>query len=113
MIKMVKLSPEYISGEVCVDLTPKQNLVVNLLNECKSASVKEICYLVNVTSTIIKRLVQKRVLTQYDYEVLRTVESGSVENKSLDDIVLSDSQRKAFDGIKELIDDNKPCGALL
>ena len=113
MIKMVKLTPEYISGEVCVDLTPKQNLVVNLLNECKSASVKEVCYLLNVTSTIIKRLVQKRVLIQYDYEVLRTVESGSFENKSLDDIVLSDSQKKAFDGIKRLTDDNKPCGALL
>lgn len=113
MIKMVKFTPEYLSGAVCVDLTPKQNLVVNLLKECESASIKEICYLVNVTSTIIKRLVEKRVLTQYDYEVLRTVESDNVENKSLDEIVLSQNQQKAFDGIKALIDNSKPAGALL
>lgn len=113
MIKMVKFTPEYLSGEVCVDLTPKQNLVVNLMQECESASIKEICYLVNVTATIIKKLVQKRVLIQYDYEVLRTVESDIAENKSLDDIVLSSDQQKAFDGIKNLIDNNKPSGALL
>lgn len=113
MIKMVKFTPEYLSGAVCVDLTPKQNLVVNLLKECESASIKEICYLVNVTSTIIKRLVEKCVLTQYDYEVLRTVESDNVENKSIDEIVLSQNQQKAFDGIKSLIDDNNPSGALL
>lgn len=113
MIKMVKFTPEYLSGEICVDLTPKQNLVVNLLHECESASIKEICYLVNVTATIIKRLVQKRVLTQYDYEVLRPVDTGKVENKSLDSIVLSQSQEKAFSGIKNLINSGKPSGALL
>lgn len=113
MIKMVKFAPEYLSGEICVDLTPKQNLVVNLLKECESASIKEICYLVNVTATIIKKLVQKHVLTQYDYEVLRPVDSGEIQNKSLDSIVLSQSQKKAFNGIKNLIDSVKPSGALL
>lgn len=112
-IKMVKFTPEYLSGEICIDLTPKQNLVVNLLKECESASVKEICYLVNVTQTIIKRLVEKRVLTQYDYEILRTVKSADVVKKSLDDIVLSPSQQNVFNGIKRVIDSNKPSGALL
>lgn len=112
-IKMVKFTPEYLSGEICIDLTPKQSLVVNLLKECESASVKEICYLVNVTPTIIKRLAEKRVLTQYDYEVLRPATSSTVVKKSLDDIVLSPSQEKAFNGIKEVIDSNKPSGALL
>ncbi len=112
-IKMVRFTPEYLSGEVCVDLTPKQNLIVNLLNECESASVKEICYLVNVTPTIIKRLAQKRVLTQYDYEVLRQVETEGVENRNLSDIVLSKEQKNAFDGVKSLIDSGKPSGALL
>ena len=112
-VKMVKFTPEYLSGEICVDLTPKQNLVVNLLQECECASIKEICYLVNVTPTIIKRLAEKRVVTQYDFEVLRTVKSIDVENKSLDDIVLSESQEKVFSGIKDIIDSNKPSGALL
>ena len=112
-VKMVKFTPEYLSGEICVDLTPKQNLVVNLLQECECASVKEICYLVNVTPTIIKRLAEKGVVTQYDFEVLRPVNSIDVENKSLDDIVLSESQEKVFNGIKDIIDSNKPSGALL
>ena len=112
-IKMVKFTSEYISGEVCVDLTPKQNLVVNLLQECECASVKEICYLVNVTPTIIKRLVEKHVLTQYDYEVLRPATSLKVERKSLENIILSQSQEKAFNGIKDIIDSNMPSGALL
>ncbi len=112
-VKMVKFTPEYLSGEICVDLTPKQNLVVNLLQECESASVKEICYLVNVTPTIIKRLVEKRVLTQYDFEVLRTVKTSDVVERSLDDIVLSECQRSVYNGIRDIIDSNKPSGALL
>lgn len=112
-VKMVKFTPEYLSGEICVDLTPKQNLVVNLLQECESASVKEICYLVNVTPTIIKRLTEKRVLTQYDYEVLRPVKSANVVKRSLDDIVLSRSQKNVYNGIRDIIDSNKPSGALL
>ncbi len=112
-IRMVKFTPEYLSGEICIDLTPKQSLVVNLLHECESASVREICYLVNVTPTIIKRLVEKRVLTQYDYEVLRPVISTKVDRKSLDDIILSQDQEKVFNGIKNIIDSNKPSGALL
>lgn len=51
---MVRLSDEYVSGEIQTTLTPKQTLVVKLLEEGGCASVKEVCYMTNCTSSILK-----------------------------------------------------------
>ena len=55
-VSMVRLSDEYVSGEIQTTLTPKQTLVVKLLEEGGCASVKEVCYKTNCTSSILKRL---------------------------------------------------------
>lgn len=113
-VRMVALTDGYINGAVVKKLTRKQHLVVELLEEYETASVKEVCYMTNVTSTIIRNLVKSNVLYEYDYEVLRTA-SGTSEGKvdSAEDIVLNDKQQKAFDGISALIDRSEPAGALL
>lgn len=113
LVKMISLSSEYLSGEIKADITPKQKMVVNLLSECKSASSKEICYLLNVTETIIKRLLEKGVLISYFDETYRAADSSVYEQKNLDNIELSDKQEVIYNGIKELVDEEKPVGALL
>lgn len=112
-VKMISLSDDYTDGRVSVKLTPKQKLVVELLSECGSASIKEVNYMTNVTSTIIKRLVSNNVLFEFEYKTLRSVDVRTESDINLDDIVLSDEQQNAFDGICKLVDDGKPCGALL
>ena len=112
-IKMVRLSDEYLSNNISVKLTEKQNTIIAMLEECGCASYKEITYLCNVTTVVIKNLVQKKILFSYDYEVLRGVDCAECESESPDNIILSDSQNEVFEGIKQKIIAKKPCGALL
>lgn len=113
-VRMVALTDGYINGTVVKKLTQKQHLVVELLEEYETASVKEVCYMTNVTSTIIKNLVKSNVLYEYDYEVLRAASETTVGKVNFaEDIVLNDKQQKAFDGVSALIDKSEPAGALL
>ena len=112
-VKMVRLSELYLSGEENFSFTPKQSLVIKLLEETGCASVKEVCYMTNCTPTIIKRLVEKKILYEYKYEVMRNAVGEISERKDPDNIQLNDEQSAAYNGIMELIRDSKPAGALL
>lgn len=111
-VKMVELSQEYLSNPNQT-LTAKQKLVVTLLQECKSASEKEVCYMTNCTPTIIKRLVGNGVLREFECEVLRDAVGEADICESPDDIVLNDEQSAAYSGIMDMINACKPGGALL
>lgn len=112
-VKMVRLSEMYLNGEEDFSFTPKQSLVIKLLEECGCASVKEVCYMTNCTPTIVKRLVEKKVLYEYKYEVMRDAVGKISEKKNPDDIHLNEEQTAAYNGIMELINAGKPSGALL
>ena len=112
-VKMVRLSDDYFQGLPDLKLTVKQNLVVKLLEESGCASVKEVCYMTNCTSAIIKRLVGKKVLTEFRQEVMRNAIGEISEKINIKDIVLNDEQRNAFSGIMRLVEAEKPAGALL
>ena len=111
-IRMVRLSDRYLTENIQVKLSPKQNQVIAMLEECSCASVKEICYMCNVTSAVVSSLERKGVVTLYDYEVLRTPHTIDCDFEYVK-TVLSAEQCKVFNGITELIDKNKPSGALL
>lgn len=110
-VKMIKLTEAFTSGKLVVNLSPKQKSVVELLADSSSASVKEICYICGVTSAVVNNMVKKGIVEAYEYEVLRTPDVSA--NESVDDIILSEQQQRAYDGIVSLIDDEKPCAALL
>lgn len=112
-VRMVRLSDEYINGEIVTSFTVKQKNVVDFLQEYNCASVKEVCYMTNCTETIIKRLVQKQVLKDFRQEVMRNA-IGEVNNRvNIDEIILNEEQQNAFLGIMDLINADKPAGALL
>ena len=112
-VKMIRLSDEYVNGEMEIKLTVKQGLVVKLLEESGCASVKEACYMTNCTSAIIKRLAEKNVITEFRQEVMRNAIGEINEKINIDDIVLNEEQHKAFSGIMSLVEREKPAGALL
>ncbi|MBE6837786.1 MAG: primosomal protein N' [Ruminococcus sp.] len=111
-VKMVALTEDYFNGNYVKKLTKKQHLVVELLEEYDTASVKEVCYMTNVTPTIIKNLVANRIVYEYEYEIFRKA-VNDVEIQNIDEIQLNESQYVAYNGISELIDNKKPSGALL
>ncbi len=109
-VRMIRLS--YDCLENCQwSFTAKQQLVVDFLAENETASIKETCYYLSVTPTIISNMIKKGILQEFRYEALRTPIKPS--NQPVPDISLSDEQTNAYDGIKELIDAGKPAGALL
>lgn len=113
-IKMIALADSYLNGENTHKITPKQKLVVELLEEYETASVKEVCYMTNVTATIIKNLVNVGVLYEYEYETFRRPsENHELERISPKEIVLNEKQQNSFDGITELMNKKEPAGALL
>ena len=113
-VKMVALTDDYFDGRYDKKFTKKQHLVVELLEEYNTASVKEVCYMTNVTSTIIKNLVKANILYEYEYEVFRRASDESDAcSENTDDIILNDSQQKAFEGLISLVKKHKPAGALL
>ncbi len=112
-VKMVALTEDYFNGNYVKKLTKKQHLVVELLEEYETASIKEVCYMTNVTPTIIKNLVSNKIVYEYEYEILRKAVNDDVLKLDIDDIKLNMSQFEAFNGVSKLIDNKKPAGALL
>ncbi|MDE7278517.1 MAG: primosomal protein N', partial [Oscillospiraceae bacterium] len=110
-VKMIKLTEDFTSGKLAVNLSPKQKSVVELLVDSSSASVKEIGYICGVTSSVVNNMTKKGIVEAYEYEILRTPDVSA--NEKVDDIILSEQQQRAYDGIASLIDEKKPCAALL
>ncbi len=112
-IRMVKLTNAFLDAEVGGKITPKQQQVIDLLAQCETASIKEICYMLGVTQSIIKRLIQNGICETYDAEVLRTPDFKETERKDPESIILNEDQQRVFLGILELVKQSKPCGSLL
>ncbi len=112
-IRMVKLNDEFIDFNQEIKLTEKQKLTLEKMADRETASVKELCYLAGVTTVVVNKLIEKKVLIEYEMEVFRKPNSDIVQNIDVNSIELSQKQSEVFAGIKELIDSEKPHGAVL
>lgn len=106
--KWVRLSPDF---DIDMKLTPRQKEVAELLFDVGSASVKEICYFTGVTVSVIEGLVKKGVLIPFEKVVYRTYNTATKKEKN--EIVLTDEQQTAFDGLLAEMRDEKPKISLL
>ena len=111
--QMVRLAEDYDKNDRIAKLSAKQKSVIEALAESESASVKELSYIANVSSSVIKNLIKYKLLDEYTTEVSRAVTAGAKATQSPDDIVLSLSQKEAFDGIDKLSCEDEPKCALL
>ena len=112
-VSMVRLTDAFLDAEAGGKITAKQQSVIDLLAECESASVKEICYMTGVTASIIKRLVEHNICEQYEVEVFRMPDGSENNTEDPESIVLSHEQQNVFEGILDLVKKEKPCGSLL
>lgn len=77
-IQMVRLSKEYLEFPEKFKLTPKQKKTADFLEECGSASVRELAYMCGVTTAVVKRLAANGAAEEYTSEVLRTVDLAGI-----------------------------------
>ena len=110
-IKMLRLTEKYLSGDLVVNPSEKQRKVIELLEQCTAASVKEVCYICDVTTSVINTLKKNATIEAFEYEVVYDPQISA--DTDINDIVLSDEQQKCFDGLSDLIDAGKPDAALL
>lgn len=106
MLRPAQQMPEQIK------LTPKQREVVQFVEGSESASIREACYACTVTPAVIKRLVEKGVLEQYENVVFRTEPSEEATARP-SDIIFSPKQQDVFDGLLSLMNQPEPKCALL
>lgn len=111
--KMYRLSPDFETNDRIAKLSAKQKSVIEALIDTETASMKELCYICNVTSVVVKNLVKYGLLEEFTFEISRSVTASAEANKNAEDIVLSQSQHKVFEGIYELLTEDKPRCALL
>lgn len=110
-IKMLRLSEEYLAESSAFNVSEKGKAVVELLEGCGAASVKEISYICGVSASVISTLKKNHIVEAFENEYISDPVVDITEKVS--DITLSDEQQKAFDGISALIDEGKPQAALL
>ncbi len=107
--KWVRLAYEDIGG---IMLTPKQKEVVDLLQDAGAAAVKEICYFTGVSVSVIEGLIKKGLLIPFEKKVARSRYHGDVEAKRAD-IVLTQQQSEAFEGMMKEYKSEKAAVSLL
>lgn len=112
-VRMVKLSQDYLDGKISISLTQKQSLIVRFLEESESACISEVRYMTNCTNAVIKRLIDKKVLYEYKYELMRDAIGDIDQSFDPESIKLNSEQQEAFNGICGLIQKKQPAGALL
>lgn len=110
-VKMLRLSDDYIAESGSFKVSEKGKAVVDLLEGCGSASVKEISYICGVSASVISTLKKNHIVEAFENEYISEPVVDITEN--IDDIVLSEEQQNAFNGISSLIDEGKPQAALL
>ncbi len=110
-VKMIRFTEDYINGKISIKLSAKQNAVVSLIEESVTASLKEITYICGVTSSVVKNLIQKKVLEAYEYEVIQSPNIESLTD--INDFTLNKEQQQVFNGVSELIKQKTPNVALL
>ena len=110
-IRMVRLTEKYSDTSPGEKLSKKQQQIIDLLEQNTSASVKEICYLCNVTAAVLGNLHKKSMIEYYDYEV--TLPSQVESHESISSLTLSEEQQGIFNGITSLLTNGEPKGVLL
>ena len=105
-IKMIRLSDDYIFRRKQFRLSPKQKLAATLLEENGSASLKELCYICNITAAVVRNLIKAGAAEEYQYETFRFQNEAETEN--LDDIIMTEKQTAVYNEIAESFKLKKP-----
>ena len=101
-VKMVTL-PDGFDEDDNMKLTLKQKQVAAFLQECQSASIKEVTYYTGVSAATVNTMIKNGRLLEFDMQVMRSpYQTQEVGEQT--EILLNDEQQKAFESIKKDMD---------
>lgn len=111
-VKTARLTQFYYESNTLPKFSAKQKSVIKLLEDIGSASVKEICYFTGVTYAVIVTLQKKGIIEVFENETYRKpkIQKGLHKSKEL---ILSDEQEKAYNGLSEKYREGKAHTSLL
>lgn len=95
-VTMVRPTPEF---EPEKPLTKKQELVLTVLEEFGSVSVKELCYYSGVTRIVVENLRKAGAVELYEQTVYRDPYAGREDSPEAEPIRLTPAQQIAYDTI--------------
>ncbi|MBP1566744.1 MAG: primosomal protein N' [Oscillospiraceae bacterium] len=107
-IKMIKLTDHFVKNKTYFKVTPKQQQVVKLLEENGSAAVKEVCYICNVTTAVVKNLLKSNIAEEFQVEDLSASEADDYDPDELGKMILSDAQNTVYSKVEESLYDSIP-----
>ncbi len=93
-------------------LTPRQQAVVELLEQTGPLSLKEVCYFAGVTPAVPQALVKKGALTLFEQPVYR-MPAPAAAAEAPAEITLSDDQQAAYRTLLALLRQKEGAAALL
>ena len=108
---MLRLTEEYLSDEQSFNLSEKGSAVVDLLENCGAAAVKEVMYFCGVSESVISTLKKNGVVEKFENEYISETYTEITEDDR--NIALSEEQQNVFDGISALMELGEPQAALL
>ena len=116
--KVISIAVLEVSGEEAMEAAaqkklkaPMQSAVLELLASIGSAATKEISYFTGASAQTIKSLEKQELISIRQQEAFRRPEYTASE--SADPIVLNREQQDAFDGLLQLLNQNRAEAALL
>ena len=96
-----------------IKLTEKQIKVYEFLNEYKCASLKEICYYLGITASVVDNLIKKGIAKYYKEQIYRDPYKNLSVKQNTCAINLTPEQREASDSLYKKYIENKPFVSLL
>ncbi len=108
-VRIIKLTENYSD----IKLTPKQQRIVEVLQDTGDVPVSDLCAFTDCTSAYIQTMKNKGIVEIYEIEVLRNPynDIDTVENR--EEIVLTEKQNIAFKGLLDNFNKNEGTVSLL
>lgn len=111
VLKMVCLADDADISNI--KLTEKQIKVYDFLSESKYASLKEVCYFLGVTASVVDSLVKKGIAKYFTEEIFRDPYKNITVKQNTCAIDLTYEQKKASDSLYLKYKEDKPYVSLL
>ncbi len=108
-VKMVKVSDNPIDEK----LSPKQKEAYELISSMEKVSVKEVCYSLGITVSVVNALVKKGICEYFEEETFRDPYIDRDYEDDQKEIILNDEQKKAYIELEKLYYEEKPNVSLL
>ena len=107
-----------VSAEEALDISqrkkksaPQQSELLRLLSELGETGTKELCYFTGAKPTSIRALEKAGLITLRQQEVFRRPQYSGEEKPKI--TTLNEDQQKAYEGLRLLLDEDKPSASLL